>query len=160
MRAALLATTLLLGTFIPTMSHARDWKSIISSDRVQIANGKMTMEEYSICKVTVPGASTSSLQMRAYTEAPVGAVSRDFLVSSHAKNRTIMVVGLGIVATKGTSVSALNALDCAPITAPIGKVDLEMNLYLTAEGYQRAFVDGSTGKTTQESKRWEDVFGG
>jgi hypothetical protein len=71
-----------------------------------------------------------------------------------------MVTTMGSTFTKGSNVSALKALDCDPIAAPIGKVDLELNLYMTAEGFQAAFVDGSTGKTTQESTRWEDMFGG
>ncbi len=159
MRLRATAIVLFLGLFLPSMATAGDWKTIISKDRVQVVNGKMTMEEFSLCKVTVPNASKSSLQVRTYAEAPVSAgISRDFLVSYQARTKTFMLLSMGAMLAKGTSVDALKALDCDPIAAPIGKVDLEINLYLTPDGFQLAMVDGSSGKTTQESKRWEDVY--
>jgi hypothetical protein len=161
MRAAAVVTTLLLGTMLPTLAFAGDWKAILSAEKVQVANGKMTMEQFSLCKVTVPGATKSSLQMRTYAEAPVNAgISRDFLVAFQASTRTVMVLTMGSAFSKGTTVDALKALDCDPITAPIGKVDMEINLYMTADGFQMAVVNGATGTTTQESKRWEETLGG
>ena len=161
MRAVAVVTTLLLGTLLPSFAFAADWKSLISADRVQIVNGKMTMEEFSLCKILTPGATKTSLQMRNYAEAPVNSgISRDFLVSFQAMTETALVLTMGIEAAKGTKLEPLKAFDCDQIAAPIGKVDVEINLYLTADGFQMAVVDGSTGKTTQESERWEDTLGG
>jgi hypothetical protein len=139
-------------------AHAgSDLKARIAKDRVQLVDGKMKIEEFELCKVTVPGASKSSIQVRSYAEVPVNAgVSRDFLVSFESVMQTFITMTMGSALAKGSSVDPLKALDCDPITAPIGKVDIELNLYLTADGFQMAVVDGSTGKTTQESRRWED----
>lgn len=133
-------------------------KDIISKDRVQTVDGKMKIEEYQLCKVTVPGATKSSLQIKSYAEVPINAgISRDFFVSFESVTQTFITLTMGTALAKGTSIEPLKALDCAPISSPIGKVDLEINLYLTADGLQMAIVDGSTGKTTQESSSWEDV---
>lgn len=161
MRSSALLVGLSFGLLVPSAALAGDWKTTISKDRVQIGNGKMTMEEFSLCKVTVPGAKKSAIQMRTYAEAPVNAgISRDFFVSFQSMTQTFMVLTMGSAAAKGTTVDALKALDCDPISAPIGKVDMEINLYMTGDGFQMAVVDGTTGKTSQSSTRWEDALGG
>lgn len=154
--APLAAMLVLLAESAP--AHAgSDVKARIAKDRVETVDGKMKIEEFELCKVTVPGAKKSSVQIRNYAEVPVDAgVSRDFLVSFESVMQTVMAMGMGAAMAKGSTVDPLKALDCDPISAPIGNVDLELNLYLTADGFQMAVVDESTGKTTQESKRWDD----
>lgn len=139
---------------------AADWKAKLAADRVRLVGGKMVIEEYSLCKNTIPGASKSSLQIKSYAEAPAnGPISRDFLVSFESTMQTASIMAMGTALAQGTKIEPLKALDCDEISAPIGKVDLELNLYLTSDGWQMAVVDGSTGKTTQESSGWEDTLG-
>ncbi len=89
MRSSASFIGLSLGLFVPSVALAGDWKTTISQDRVQITNGKMTIEEFSLCKVRAPGAKKSSVQMRTFAEAPVNAgISRDFFVAFHAATRT------------------------------------------------------------------------
>ena len=160
MRSTIVVTALVLSLFLPSFASAADWKAMIAADRVKVANGKMTLEEYSLCKVTVPGAAKSSIQVRSFAEAPVGAgISRDFFVAFQAMNETFLVLAMGYAVANGTTVDVLRALDCDPIAAPIGKVDIEINVYMTSDGFQLAVVDGTSGETTQESQRWEDAFG-
>jgi hypothetical protein len=158
LQSALASLLVLLSVAAPTHAYAGpSAKARIAKDRVQIVDGKMKIEEYRLCKVTVPGAEKSSVQMRTYAEVPLNAgVSRDFFVTTETFVTTYMTMTLGAAMSKGTKVEPFKALDCDPIAAPIGKVDFDVNLYLTADGFQVAFVDGSTGKTSQESKRWED----
>ncbi|MDP2307552.1 MAG: hypothetical protein Q8P18_16110 [Pseudomonadota bacterium] len=158
MRLNILFATLLVCLAAPRPASAgSDLKARIAKDRVQFVDGKMKIEEFHLCKVTVPGTSKSSLQMRSYAEVPVNAgVSRDFLVSFESGMQALMRITIGAALSKGSKVEPHKALDCDPISAPIGKVDLEVNLYLTADGFQMAFVDASTGTTMQESRRWDD----
>ena len=48
--------------------------------------------------------------------------------------------------------------DCNRLDAPIGTVDLEVNLYMTGEGFQVEFKDTANQKMHRDSKRWADVF--
>ncbi len=136
-----------------------DWKAMIGAESVAIADGKMRIEEYQLCKVNVPGAAKTSMQIRSYTEAPLNAgISRDFVVSFSAITQTVMVMTFGAAAATGTDIEPLKALSCDAITAPIGKVDLEVNLYMTGEGFQLEVV--ADGQSNRQSSRWEDTFDG
>jgi hypothetical protein len=149
----------LLSLALPSAALAgTDWKALIAKDRVQVGSGKMTLESFQLCKVKVPNAQKSSYQVRTYAEAPDdGSVSRDFLVSFESAMSTVMTMSMGAAAAKGTTMDPLKAFDCDPITAPIGKVDLDISLYVTGEGFQMAFTDGTTGKTAQESSTWDQL---
>lgn len=156
-RSPFLTAFFLCSLISPPALAGGSLKDIIGKDRVQVVDGKMQIVEYDLCKNTVPGAAKSSIQIKSYAEAPVSAgISRDFLVSFESGMQTLVILIMGTAAAKGSAIEPLNAFDCDPISAPIGKVDFELNLYLAADGYQMAIVDGSSGNTSQESKSWDD----
>lgn len=159
MRDRLVSLLVLLSLLVSSSAHAGvDWKQLIGQDRVKTIGGKMVIEEFQLCKVAVPGAQKSSIQMRSYAEAPINAgISRDFFVSFESAMGMMMQLAFGAELAKGSAVEPLEALDCAPIGAPIGKVDLEINLYLTAEGFQLEVANGANGQSMRESQRWEDL---
>ncbi|GDX78550.1 hypothetical protein LBMAG42_03610 [Deltaproteobacteria bacterium] len=160
MRIGLILITAALPTLLcPHAALAGDWKAIIAKDMVVVANGKMTMDRYSLCKVKVPGAKKTSVQLRVYAEASESAgISRDFFVSRGQAAQTGIIMFLGAGYAKGTAVSATGALDCHAITAPIGKVDVEVSAYMTGEGVQLAVMDAATGTTAQDVTMWADLF--
>lgn len=147
-------------TLAASPASADDWKSNLSREFVTVANGKMTSENFQLCKVTVPAAKKSSMQIRSYAEAPASAgISRDFFVGFGTTLNTVTIMAFGEAIAKGSSVKATDALDCDRIEAPIGKVDVEVNLYMTAEGFQYELLESTSGTNKREAKRWEDVFG-
>lgn len=146
---------LLLATSSPAEAGM---KERMQKDRVAVAEGKMKIEDFYVCKVNVPGSKKATIQYRAYAEVPTNAgISRDYFVSFEAMSRVLLITRAGAAMAKGTTVDPLKALDCDGIDAPIGKVDLDISLYLTGDGFQLAVTDGATGKVTQEAKLWADI---
>jgi hypothetical protein len=47
---------------------------------------------------------------------------------------------------------------CNEISAPIGTVDMEINLYMTGEGWQLEIINNNDGTTDRSSERWVDTF--
>jgi len=151
--------SLILGTILLAASPAvaKDWKATIAEDQVQITDGKMTMEAFSLCKIGPPGGTRKSMQIRDYVEAPVNAgLSRDFVVSFSTMMQTVLLLGFA-QASSGSAFN-LDNFDCNEIDAPIGTVDFEISIYMTGEGFQFAVTNTGDGTTVRESERWAEVF--
>lgn len=158
---ATLMLPVLLAAMTTPAEAGEDWKTTISKERVVISDGKMKMEEFQLCKVKGAPSGNNSFQMRSYTEAPNNAgISRDFMVSFGTVMQTATVLMFGVAMNKAGADNPFDALDCSPLTAPIGTADLEVNLYMTSEGFQMEFVDSSTGKKTRTSDTWANTFDG
>ena len=52
----------------------------------------------------------------------------------------------------------LKAFECDPIDAPIGSVDLEVNLYMTGDGYQFVVVNTADNARVRDSSTWADFY--
>jgi hypothetical protein len=153
-RALLILATCLLAS--PAVA-GDDWKKTISEDQIEIKDGKMTSESFSLCKIGPPDGNRKSMQIRDYVEAPVDSgLSRDFVVSFSTMMQTILLMGFA-QASSGSAFN-LDNLDCNEINAPIGTVDFEINIYMTGEGFQLAIKNNGDGSTSRESERWEDMF--
>lgn len=131
-----------------SVAHAQPhWKEMIGRDQVKIAGGKMVSEGYKLCKM-----ANKSFQLRSYAEAPESAgLSRDFFIQFATMMELIPTLALA-------KASGDVDLNCKPITSPIGKVDLELNVYMTGEGFQVEMVQTTSQKTTRHASRWADIF--
>lgn len=138
---------------VPALTRA---ESSRQDDLVTVRDSKFIVEEYSLCEFHRPSGfgPTPKFQMRTYSEAPAeDVISRDNFVAYTAT--TLTVLRLGMVSRLGLSLSqAFNALDCNEIPAPIGTVDLEVRITITADGMQVEFVDNSTGQVTRNTSPW------
>lgn len=109
----------------PAMAEEPRWKQELRRESVQRRADNLVIDEYSVCSVSKEGST--SLQIRSYAEAPAKVVSRDSLVSWSTMLGTLV---LSEITRSGAR------LDCKTIQKPIGEVDVEMRLTMTADGFQ------------------------
>jgi hypothetical protein len=53
----------------------------------------------------------------------------------------------------------MQGYDYTELEQPIGTPDLEMNLFMTAEGMQIEFVNTGTGERSRNRMTWAEVYG-
>jgi len=153
-RALLLIATCLFAT--PAVA-GDDWKKTISEDQIEVKDGKMISESFSLCKLGPPDGDRKSMQIRDYVEAPVDSgLSRDWVVSFSTMMQTIMVLGFA-QASSGDAFN-LDNFDCHEIDAPIGTVDFEFSIYMTGEGFQLEVKNNGDGSVSRDSDRWEEAL--
>ena len=51
------------------------------------------------------------------------------------------------------------ALQCRPIEAPIGKVDLELDLYMTQDGVQVGILETASRQNDTQTRTWNQILG-
>jgi hypothetical protein len=138
------------------LAQGVDWRAEIGADMVQVVDGKMVYEDYEICGVAGSG---SRMQIKHYAEAPVGAgISRDFFISQAVALNAVVIYGV-MAEASGMGIEAfIEAFDCDPISAAIGTVDLELKLFMTADGFQYEVVDTGTGERERASATWAEAF--
>ncbi len=123
------------------ISFGTDWEEELKSDVVQIVDGKMMMEEY----VLIKGSEESTLQMKIYAEAPTdGSISRDNFIGLSTLLYLPALLEMG---------------EFESIDEPIGNLDVEMNMYMTARGIQIEFKDNINNQTSRETQTWAQVYG-
>ena len=135
-----------------------------TADLVSVEDGKFLIEGYSVCRLELPqwvrSQPSGKFQVKMYSEAPkAGVISRDNFVG--LTTQISMVLRLGFAARiPGLPLGqALDALKCTSIDAPIGKVDLEINTYMTKDGVQIETVDTTTGRTSRVTETWDHLWG-
>jgi len=55
--------------------------------------------------------------------------------------------------------AAANLPDCKPLETPIGKVDFELRLTMTSDGFQMEFSDKDDNTSTTSTSLWSEVYG-
>lgn len=139
--------------------RTQEWKQQLSKELVTIQAGKMVSEEYQLAKIKVPGFEESQLQLKVHAEAPaVGLVSRDNFV---AFTTQFVVITFFTVYTEAYQVPAsqfIQAVDFTELAAPIGTPDVELNLYMTDDGFQFEWVNTATAQRTRSTMTWAEVF--
>jgi len=127
-----------------TCAHAKDeskaWQKELKQDLVKIVEGKLTITEYAVCR-----EQDSSVQIRTYSEAPKGVVSRDNFVAFTVLYAASMLQTIG-------------NLECHDIDAPIGNVDVDILIYMTEQGIRLETRDSRTNLKNSETLLWSDVF--
>jgi hypothetical protein len=126
-------------------------------DLVQVRDGKFVSESYSLCEVRRPEGlgPPPRFQMRLYSEAPAkGVVSRDYFVAYTAN--VLATLRMELAARTGVMPSqANNFLVCREVSAPIGSPDVELRVFIAADGMQVEVVDTSTGRVSRTTSPWE-----
>lgn len=150
--------------FSPTATEAAEEDPVkkLLKDVVNIENGKMTIREFGL--LSFPWAPNEKIQVKGYSEAPdSGVISRDNFVGITSMVQTVVFFGIAMKAqaTTGAGVD-LHTLDDAfefdELNEPIGKVDLEINLYMSKGGLQMEFVNTRENKTERNTMTWKELL--
>jgi hypothetical protein len=126
---------------------ANDWKTELAGPLVKIAGDKMIYEELELCTAPAEkGAQPTFFQVKTRSEAPKSKfISRDYFVAITAS----MIMEI---------LRQFGEPDCRTLRAPIGTADIEINIYMAAEGMQVEFTNTGTGQKTRNTVRWEEMF--
>ena len=94
-------------------------------------------------------------------EAPAdGFISRDNFVTFSTEIAFQLRVDFASEFILGLTPSeALAALLCKQIESPIGKVDLELDLYMTRDGVQVGIRETSSGESETQTRTWNQMLG-
>ena len=58
-----------------------------------------------------------------------------------------------------TAIEAIGALQCKLLEAPIGKVDLELDVYMTPDGVQVGMLETGSGERDTQTRTWNQMLG-
>jgi len=156
MRTLLILT---LATLPIGPATAQEWKQQLAKELVTIRAGKMVAEEYQLAKIAVPGYEPTQLQLKVHAEAPaVGLMSRDNFVAITTQLVVITFYTAFAEAYQVPASQFLEAVDFTELATPIGTPDVEINLFMTADGLQFEWVNTSTGQRKRSTMAWADVF--
>ena len=135
-----------------------EWEKMLKRDLVSVRGDKMIFQNHSLCKFGEKGQEkTVQLQVKTYGEAPAkGVISRDNFVAMNTELSTVFVLSVGAAASSPEKV--LESFDCNDLESPIGKPDIEVNLFITKEGFKAEFVDNMNNKRSGTTHTWAEVF--
>jgi hypothetical protein len=138
---------------------AQDHTAELLENAVEIRGDKMVVEEYTLDRIAPSGYQPVQLQVRRYAEAPAeGVISRDYFVALSAVLHTmIMQQALAEVYDLPAS-TFLKTYDSKDLEAPIGSPDLEISLFVTADGLQIEVRDNNDGITNRHTSTWSEFF--
>jgi hypothetical protein len=152
-------TTLCLTLLLTAPASAQEWKHQLAKSLVVIRAGKMVSEEYQLAKIHVPGFEASQVQLKIHAEAPaVGLISRDNFVSLTTQLVVVTFYAAYADVYKVPASQFIQAVDFTELAAPIGTPDLEINVFMTADGLQFEIVNTATGQRTRSTTTWAEVF--
>ena len=152
-------TTLCLTLLLAGSASAQEWKQQLSTDLGPIPAGKMVSEEYQRAKINVPGFEASQLQLKVHSEAPAtGLISRDNFVAFTTQFVVITFFTVYAEAYQVPASQFIQAVDFTELAAPIGTPDVELNLYMTNDGFQFEWVNTTTAQRTRSTMTWAEVF--
>jgi len=97
-------------------------------------DGKFIIDRFSICQLIRPselgGGASEPFQVKSHMEAAAdGFISRDNFLTFSTEITFQLQVSFAADFIPGlTAIEAIGALQCKPLEAPIGKVDLELDV--------------------------------
>ena len=147
----------------PNQANAADgdWKKKLLEEAVAIEGEKMVTLEYGL--LAFPAVPDATTQLKFYSEAPADSViSRDNFVAITTMIQTLffaeLAIGLGI-APEGGAESIGDLFDFQELDEPIGKADMEFNVYMNKGGLQIEVSDTRTGQTSRSTFTWREFLG-
>ena len=122
-------------------------------------DGKWVSDDYGIFTFELPGYEPFGVQVKVHSECPAdGSISRDnFVAYASAIPLVTLLSTFGEWYDVGVS-EFFQSFSYKELTAPIGTPDLELNLTMTAEGYQLEFINRTTDDTRRFVQTWEEVY--
>ena len=148
----------------PNTLEAEETTSVekLLEEVVKVENDKMTMEEFGL--LSFPWAPGDKTQLRFYSEAPrSGVISRDNFVALNAGLQTAVLFGIAmkVKSAKRADVESMSideVFDLDDLDAPIGNVDLEINVYMSKGGLQIEFVNTGANSTKRKTMTWKEIL--
>lgn len=135
------------GLFLASVVEAEDGRAVLLRDLVRVEQGQLVYDDLGICQVEAPGTQGRKIQVRSRATAPEkGLISRDYFVALVTRLESDIVR------------PALGSLRCEPLEKPIGQVDVEVTMTMTAEGIQYEYKDTAKGTVNRSSNTWKDLF--
>ncbi len=137
----------------------------LQSDVVTEQDGKFTIDRFSICQLFRPadlgGGASEPFQVKSHMEAAAdGFISRDNFLTFSTEIGFQLRVSFAADFIQGlTAIEAIGALQCKPLEAPIGKVDLELDIYMTADGVQVGMLETGSGERDTQTRTWNQMLG-
>lgn len=129
---------------------------------VRVEGGKMIMEDFMDClldqeRLGRAGEPPLKRVVRTYAEAPEsGVVSRDFFVQTATSNQTLLVLVPMVLAGRGAGPDAVEALTCRDLDPPVERVDIELKLFMSADGLQFEYRDNVNQKQASFQQPWDE----
>lgn len=129
--------------------QATDWEKELAADIVTLDSNKQSLDEYFLMKFKSENGSANNIQVGIHSEGPTGVISRDNFVGITTMFYTMIIAGM------------VNLAECEfeDLEAPIGKVDIEINLYMTKEGCQIEIHDVNSNQKNKQTTKWSELFG-
>ena len=145
---------------LPVQVVAQEAASDLLEPMVELQDGKMVIEFYTLDRISLPGYDPMQFQVKHYAEAPAeGIVSRDnFVAITTALN--LMLLQQSFASALNVPASAfLDAYDIQDLDALIGTPDLELTLVLAAGGLQIEIKNTRTGEVSRTTQTWAEFRG-
>lgn len=157
MKTVAVAALLLVATFGSAEAQA-EWREQLRSEQVEISGGKYTFVRTGVMTLALPGQPETTLQYQINSEAPAsGVISRDNFIATTAQISTLMMI-MALPAAAEVPIGLFaQFLDIEVTDELIGKPDIRLNIYMTAEGMQIEFA-GPDGKPYRITQTWEQVY--
>ena len=139
----------------------KDIEKELLEEFVKIKDGKMTTLEFGL--LSFPSLPDVKIQVKNYAEAPADSViSRDNFVAITTMLLTIFYFQIATEVTpEHRSKNATDdelPFDFEELDEPIGKVDMEINIYMNKGGLQIEFVDTKENKTDRTTMTWKELI--
>ena len=137
----------------------------LRSNVVTEQDGKFTIDRFSICQLFRPselgGGASEPFQVKSHMEAAAdGFISRDNFLTFSTEIAFQLRVSFAADFILGLTPSeAIGALQCKPLEAPIGKVDLELDVYMTPDGVQVGMLETGSGERDTQTRTWGQMLG-
>lgn len=158
MKTAVILTCLLVA-MASQVGGQDSWQDELKQDLVTIQDDKMVIESFSLDRISLPEYEPVELQVAYYSEAPTtGVISRDNFVAFTTTITVMTILGMFAEGLSLTASEFFDAYETQEIEQPIGRPDLEIKLFMTAEGFQLDLLHTPTDERTRITETWDDFF--
>jgi hypothetical protein len=143
-------------------AQALTWQRNLGQPLVEAVDGKMVIDQVSLCRFQKPGAEPSErryFHLRVYSEAPDGAfISPDNFVAVTVSLTTRIVLGLAERVPDVSPLQAFRALRCKGVSSPLGEIEHELRYEMKPEGIEVKRTNRLTGERIREVMKWSDLY--
>lgn len=161
-RASLLAAIAGLLAVIAPGARALTWQRDLSQPLVEAEDGKMVLDQVSLCRYQPPGVEPSErryFHLRVHSEAPDGSfISPDNFVAVTVSLTTRIILGLAERVPDVSPLQAFRALRCKGVSSPLGEIEHELRYEMKKEGIEVKRTNRLTGERTREVLAWSDLY--